>query len=65
MEFPLEQIVPEQDSESRPSYRKVLADRIPLHRPGIDPAVRFTAGETPTWGLLYSTARAELDIMKE
>jgi len=52
-ECPLEEIVPEQYHEFLPLCNKVLADRLPLHRPGIDYEVRLKEGETPTWGPLY------------
>jgi hypothetical protein len=64
-ERPLEEIVPEQYHEFLPLFNKVLADRLPLHRPGMDDEVRLKDGKTPTWGLLYSMSRAELVILKE
>jgi len=64
-ERPLEEIVPKQYHEFLPLFNKVLADRLPPHRPGIDHEVRLKDGETPTWGPLYSMSRAELIILKE
>jgi hypothetical protein len=64
-ECPLEEIVPEQYYEFLPLFNKVLAERLPPHRPGIDHEVRLKDGETPTWGLLYSMSRAELVVFKE
>jgi len=64
-ERPLEEIVPEQYHEFLPLFRKVLADRLPLYRPGIDHEVRLKEGETPTWGPLYSMSRTELVVLKE
>jgi hypothetical protein len=64
-ERPLEEIVPEQYHEFLPVFNKVLADRLPPHRPGIDHEVWLKDGETPTWGLLYSISRAELVVLKE
>jgi len=58
-ERPLEEIIPEQYHEFLPLFYKVLADRLPPHRPGIDHEVQFKDGETPTWGPLYSMSRAE------
>jgi hypothetical protein len=64
-ERPFEEIVPEQSHEFLPLFNKVLADRLPPHRPGIDNEVRLKDGETPTWGPLYSMSRAELVVLKE
>jgi len=64
-ERPLEEIVPKQYHEFHPLFNKVLADRLPPHRPGIDHEVRLKDGETPTWGPLYSMSRAELVVLKE
>jgi hypothetical protein len=64
-ERPLEDIVPEQYHEFLPLFNKVLADRLPPHRLGIDHEVRLKEGETPTWGPLYSMLRAELIVLKE
>jgi hypothetical protein len=64
-EHPLEEIVPEQYHEFLPLFNKVLADRLPPHRQGIDHEVRLKDGETPTWGPLYSMSRAELVVLKE
>ena len=47
-ERPLEEIVPEQYHEFLPLFSKVLADRLPPHRPRIDHEVRLKEGETPT-----------------
>jgi hypothetical protein len=64
-ERPLEEIVPKQYHEFLPLLNKVLADRLPPHRSGIDHEVRLNDGETPTWGPLYSMSRAELVVLKE
>jgi len=64
-ERPLEEIVPEQYYEFLPLFRKILADRLPPHRPNIDHEVRLKEGETPTWGPLYSMSRTELVVLKE
>jgi hypothetical protein len=64
-ECPLEESVPEQYHELLPLFNKILADRLPPHRPGIDHEVRLKEGETPTWGPLYSMSRAELIVLKE
>jgi hypothetical protein len=64
-ERPLEEVIPEQYHEFLPLFNKVLADRLPPHRPGIDHAVRSKDGKTPTWGPLYSMSRAELVVSKE
>jgi hypothetical protein len=64
-ERPLEESVPEQYHEFLLLFNKVLADRLPPHRPGIDHEVRFKDGETPTWGPLYSMSSAELVVWKE
>jgi hypothetical protein len=64
-ERPLEEIVPERYHEFLPRFNKVLADRLPPHRPGIDHEVRLKDGETPTWGPLYSMSRAELIVLTE
>jgi hypothetical protein len=39
-EHPLEEIIPKQYHEFLPLFNKVLADRLPPHRPGIDHEVR-------------------------
>jgi len=62
---PLEEVIPEQYHEFLPLFNKVLADRLPPHRPGIDHEVRLEDGETPTWGPLYSMSRTELIVLKE
>jgi hypothetical protein len=49
-ERPLDEIVPKQYHEFLPLFNKVLADRLPPHRPGIDHEVRLKDGETPTCG---------------
>jgi len=54
---PLEEIVPKQYHEFLPLFSKVLPDRLPPHRPGIDHEVRLKDGETPRWGPLYSMSR--------
>jgi hypothetical protein len=64
-ERPLEEIVSKQYHEFLPLFNKVLADRLPPHRPVIDHEVRLQDGETPTWGPLYSMSRAELVVLKE
>ena len=64
-ERPLEEIVPEQYHEFLPLFNKVLSDRLPPHRPGIDHEVRLREGETPTWGPLYLMSWAELVTHKE
>jgi len=64
-ERPLEEIVPEQYYEFLPWFSKILADRLPPHRPGINHEVRLKEGETPTWGPLYSMSRTELVVLKE
>jgi len=64
-ERPLEEIIPEQYHEFLTLFNKVLADRLPPHRPAIDHEVRLKDGETPTWGPLYSMSRAELVVLKE
>jgi len=64
-ECPREEIVPEQYHEFLALFRKILADRLPPHRPGIDHEARLNEGETPTWGPLYSMSRMELVVLKE
>jgi hypothetical protein len=64
-ERPLEEVVPKQYHEFLPLFSKVLADRLPPHRPGIDREVQLKEGETPTWGPLYSMSRTELVVLKE
>jgi len=64
-EHPLEEIVPEQYHEFLPLFSKILADRLPPHRPGTDHEVHLKEGETPTWGPLYSMSRTELVVLKE
>jgi hypothetical protein len=64
-ERPLEEVIPEQCHEFLPLFSKILADRLPPHRPGIDHEVRLKEGETPTWGPLYSMSRMELVVLKE
>jgi hypothetical protein len=64
-ECPLKGIVPKQYHDFLPLLNKMLADRLPPHRPGIDHEVRLKDGETPTSGPLYSMSRAELIVLKE
>jgi hypothetical protein len=64
-EWPLKEIVAEYYHEFLPLFNKVLADRLPPHRPGIDHEVRVNDRETPTRGPLYSMPRAELVVLKE
>jgi hypothetical protein len=51
-EHPLEMTVPEQCREFLPLFSKVLADRLPTYRVGIDHEVQLKHGELPTWGPL-------------
>jgi hypothetical protein len=60
-----EEIIPKQYHEFLPLFGKVLADRLPPHRPGIDHEVRLKDAETPTWGPLYSMSRTELVVLME
>jgi hypothetical protein len=64
-ECPLEEIVPKQYHEFLPLFIKVLADKLPPHRPGNNHQFRLKDGKTPTWGPLYSMSRAELVVLKE
>jgi len=64
-ERPLDEMVPKRYHKFLPLFNKVLGDRLPPHRPGIDHEVRLKDGQTPTWGLLYSMSRAELVVLKE
>jgi hypothetical protein len=64
-ERPLEEIVPKQYHEFLPLFNKILTDRLPPHRPGIDHEVRLKDGEITTWGLLYSMSRDELVVLKK
>jgi hypothetical protein len=64
-ECPLEEIVPDQYHEFLPLFNKVLADRLPPHRSGIDHNGRLKERVTPTSGPLYSMSRAEFIVLKE
>jgi len=64
-ERPLKQVVPKQYHEFLPLFSKVLADRLPPHRPRIDLEVWLKQGDTPTWGQLNSMSRAELVVLEE
>jgi len=64
-EEPLERVIPKQYHEFLLLFSKVLADRLPPHRPSIDHEVRLREGETPSWGPLYKMSREELVVMKE
>ena len=64
-ERPLEEIVLEQYHEFLLDFSNMLANSLPLHRPGIDHKVRLKDGETPAWGPFYSMSRAELVVLKE
>jgi len=63
-EWPLEERVPEQYYKFLPLFSSVLADRLPLQRPGIDHDVHLKDVET-SWGPLCSMWRAELVVLKE
>jgi hypothetical protein len=63
-ERPLEEMVLEQYHEFLPLFRKVLADRLSPHLPGIDHEVRLKDEKSPTWGPYYSMSRAELVVLK-
>jgi hypothetical protein len=63
-ECPVQEIVLTQYHEFLPLFNKVLADRLPPHRPGVDHEVRLMERETPTWGPLYSMSRAWLVVLK-
>ena len=52
-EHPLEDIVPKQYHVFLPLCNKMLADRLPPHRPGIDHEVRLKNRETPPWRPSY------------
>jgi hypothetical protein len=56
-EKPLEEVIPKQYHEFLPVFSKVLADKLPPHRPNIDHEVRLREGETPSWGPLYKMSR--------
>jgi len=64
-ECPLEVIGFKQYYQFLPPFSKVLADRLPPHRPGIGHDVRLQDGETPTRGPLYSLSRTELVVLTE
>jgi hypothetical protein len=64
-EKPLEEVFQKQYHEFLPLFSKVLADRLPPHRPNIDHEVRLKEGETPSWVPLYKMSREELVVMKE
>jgi hypothetical protein len=64
-ETPLEEVIPKQYHEFLPLFSKVLANRLPPHRPNIDHEVPLREGETPSWGPLYTMSREELVVMKE
>jgi len=61
----LKEVIPKQYHEFLPLFNKVLADRLPPHRPIIDHDVRLKEGETPSWGPLFKMSREELVVMKE
>jgi hypothetical protein len=54
-EKPLEEVIPQQYYEFLPLFNKVLADRLPPHRPSIDHEVRLREAKTPSSGPLYNT----------
>jgi hypothetical protein len=62
---PLTEIVPEQYLEFLPLFSKVMADRLPPHRPANDQEISLNNGETPLWGPLHSMSRIELMVLKE
>jgi len=64
-ECPLEKIVPKQYHEFLPLFSKILADRLPPHRPGTAHEVSLNEGEMPTTGPLYSMSRMQLVVLKE
>jgi hypothetical protein len=64
-EKPLEEVIPEQYHEFLPLFSKVLAVRLPPHRPNIDNEVRLKEGETPSWGPHSKMSREELVVIKE
>jgi len=64
-ECPLEEIVPEQYHEFLLLFTKFLADRLPLHQPGIDHDVALSDAVIPAFGPLYSMSRAELVVLKQ
>jgi hypothetical protein len=64
-ENPLEEVIPKQYHEFLPLFNKVLADRLPPHRPNIDHELRLREGEVPSWGPRYEMSRDELVVMKE
>jgi len=47
-ERPRQEIVPKQYHEFLPLFDKILADRLPPHRPGIVHSVSLEVGKTPT-----------------
>jgi len=62
---PLEKVIPKLYHEFVPLFSKVLADRLPLHRPNIDHEVRLEEGATLSRGPIYKVSRDELIVMKE
>jgi len=63
-ERPLKEMVRKQYHEFLPLFNKVLADRLPSHRLGIDHEALLKDGETVTWGSLYSMSKTELVALK-
>jgi len=64
-ERPLEEIVPKLYHEFLPLFSKILADRLPPHRPSINHELRRKEREMPTLGPLYSMSRTDLVVLKE
>jgi len=64
-ERPLGVIVTIQYLQLLPTFNKVLANRLPPHRPGIARDVCLKFSKTPSWGPLYAMSRAELVVLKE
>jgi len=64
-ERPVKEAVSIQYHEFLPLFSKIVADRLPLHRPGVDQEAHFKEGETGKWGPLNSLSRAELVLLKE
>jgi hypothetical protein len=59
-EKPLEDVIPKQYYEFLTLFNKVVADRLPPHRPNLEHEVRLKQGETPSWGPLYKMSGEQL-----
>ena len=58
-------ILPKQYHQFLSVFNKSEADKLPLHRPGVDHTIKALPGTQPPSGPLYGMSREELEVLKK